>query len=108
MSESLWCAHIPELNDFIAAPSEETAKQEASAINAYMEMAGKLTSHSECHAVAVRWPFSSASHVRALEVDWDDLRCMPHRKLAGAQQRSGVSSITRWIVGAICNAWSRG
>ena len=81
MTESLWCVHIPELNDFVAMPSEEAAKQEASAINAYMEEVGKLASHSECRAVAAKWPFSLASHMRALEIDWNDLRCMPHRKL---------------------------
>ena len=108
MRKSLWCVHIPELNEFFAMPSEEAAKQEASAINGYMEKVGRLTSHSEYRAVAAKWPFSLASHMRALEVDWDDLRCMPHRKLTADQQRSCVSSIARWIIGPICNAWSRG
>ena len=107
MRESLWCVHIPELNDFIATPSEEAATQTASSINAYMEEVGKLTGHSECRAVAVEWPFSLASHMRTLEDDWNDSRYMPHRKLTTDQQRSRPSSIARWMMGAICNAWSR-
>jgi hypothetical protein len=101
MKESLWCVHLPELGDFIAMPSEEAATQEALAINASMKEGSEPSNQSECRAVAVRWPFSSASHERALGVDWDDLERMPHRRLAARVRKSGVSSLTQWISDAL-------
>ncbi len=98
MKESLWCVHIPERSDFIAMPSEQAARQEALAINTSMKEGSEQRNRSEYHAVAVRWPFSSASHERALGVDWDDLQCMPHRNSAAHRRESGVSSLARWIV----------
>lgn len=79
MSETLWCVHIIELNDFIATPSKVAAEEESYAINAYMDKADSLTNSSGCRAVAIRWPFSRVSHMRSLEVDWADLEHMPHK-----------------------------
>lgn len=79
MSETLWCVHIVELNDFIATPSKSAAEEESAAINAYMNTAANLTSSFKCGAVPTRWPFSPLSHMRSLEVDWADLERMPHK-----------------------------
>lgn len=79
MSETLWCVHIVELNDFIATPSKDAAEEESAAINAHMNKAANHTNASKCRAVATRWPFSPASHMRSLEIDWEDLERMPHR-----------------------------
>jgi len=79
MSEVLWCVHIVELNDFIATPSKGAAEDESASINAYMKRAASLPDSPRCRAVAARWPFSQASHMRSLEVDWADLEHMPHK-----------------------------
>ncbi|MCC8397658.1 ribosome-inactivating family protein [Paraburkholderia sp. MMS20-SJTR3] len=79
MSEALWCVHIIELNDFIATSSKDAAEAESAAINAHINKAANSTNTSICRAVATRWPFSPASHMRSLEVDWGDLERMPHK-----------------------------
>ena len=82
MSERLWCVHIEGLNDFIATDSHESARQEALAINAYIDRAEKGPRAAILRAVVIEWPFSPAGHARALQDDWHDLQRMPHRQAA--------------------------
>ena len=98
MSKTLWCVHIPELNDFIATVSEEAAVREALAINAYREKFDNLPEGST-FAIARAWPFSETGHVRSLEVDHSDLQRMPHRSVSSTTKRRSVSSVMRWIIG---------
>ncbi|NYH27184.1 hypothetical protein [Paraburkholderia bryophila] len=100
MSETLWCVHLPELNDFIATVSEEAAVREAVAINAYREKFDNLPKGST-FAVAREWPFSEPAHVRSLEVDSGDLQRMPHRKVSSCKKRRSMSSVMRWIIGGL-------
>jgi hypothetical protein len=81
--ERLWCIHIEGPGDYIAAGSREDAEREASAINAYLASSQNTRRVAGVRAVAIEWPFTPASHARSLEVDWDDLEHMPHRRRAG-------------------------
>jgi hypothetical protein len=92
VSEQLWCVHIEGLNDFIAVDSEESARHEASEINAYIERADGNSSAARLRAVVVEWPFSADGHARALDNDRDDLARMPHRQQAGTRSSAGVLS----------------
>jgi hypothetical protein len=89
VSERLWCVHIEGLNDFIATESHESAKQEATAINAYIDSAEKGPRGALLRAVVIEWPFSPGAHARALHDDLHDLQRMPHRQ-APANPPAGV------------------
>ncbi|MGF6380812.1 hypothetical protein F0160_34740 [Paraburkholderia sp. JPY303] len=97
MSEQLWCVHIEGLNDFIAFDSEESARHEASAINAYIDRADRNSRAARLRAVVVEWPFSPDGHARALDTDWHDLQRMPHRQQAGARSDSVLSNLARRV-----------
>lgn len=71
MSERLWCVHIEGLNDFIATGSRESARQEASAINAYIDSAEKGPRAAILRAVVIEWPYSADAHRRALHDNRD-------------------------------------
>jgi hypothetical protein len=76
--DRLWCVHLEGLDDFVATSSREAAEREASAINAYLERAGRSASTQVVGARAMMWPYTEAGHARSLETDWHDLQCMPH------------------------------
>jgi hypothetical protein len=97
VSEQLWCVHIEGLNDFIAVDSEESARYEASAINAYIDRAERNSRAARLRAVVVEWPFSPDGHARALDTDWHDLQRMPHRQQAAAQSDSVLSNLARRV-----------
>ena len=80
MSERLWCVHIEGLNDFVATDSHESATQEATAINAYIDSAEKGPRGALLRAVVIEWPFAPEAHARALHEDLHDLQRMPHRQ----------------------------
>ncbi|OLL31625.1 hypothetical protein BTH42_11905 [Burkholderia sp. SRS-W-2-2016] len=94
MSEQLWCVHIEGPDDFIAVESEQAARREASAINAYLDGAEQDPRAPHVHASAVCWPYSAASHARALDEDHEDLQRMAHRQFAAQPDghRGGVLS----------------
>lgn len=92
MSEQLWCVHIEGLNDFIAVESQESARHEASEINAYIDRADRSSRAARLRTVVVEWPFSAEGHARALDSDWHDLQRMPHRQQAGTPSSGGVLS----------------
>jgi hypothetical protein len=92
VSEQLWCVHIEGLNDFIAVDSEDSARQEASEINAYIDRADGSSFAARLHAQAVEWPFSADDHARALDNDRSDLARMPHRQEAETRSSAGVLS----------------
>lgn len=97
MSEQLWCVHIEGLNDFIAVDSEESARHEASEINAYIDRADRGSRAASLRAVVVEWPFSAEGHARALDIDWHDLQRMPHRQQAEAQAGGMLSNLARRV-----------
>ncbi|WGS52887.1 hypothetical protein LFL96_32455 [Paraburkholderia sp. D15] len=107
MSETLWCVHIEGLDDFIATDSQRSAAQEASAINAYLDSAGKGQhgQHGQhatlLRAVAVEWPFPAADHARALSEDWQDLQRMPHRRAQVSTSGSFLTQVTRRVKGLL-------
>ncbi|MCC8396194.1 hypothetical protein LJ656_26755 [Paraburkholderia sp. MMS20-SJTR3] len=93
MSEQLWCVHIEGPDDFIAVESEQAARREASAINAYLDGAGQDPRAPHVHATAVHWPYGATSHARALDEDHEDLKRMAHRQFAQPDgHRGGVLS----------------
>ncbi|APA87570.1 hypothetical protein BJG93_19010 [Paraburkholderia sprentiae WSM5005] len=95
MSEQLWCVHIEGLNDFIAVDSEESARYEASEINAYIDRADRSSRAASLRAVALEWPFSADAHATALDNDWHDLQRMPHRQQTLARSGGGLSNLAR-------------
>jgi hypothetical protein len=92
VSEQLWCVHIEGLNDFLAVESEESARHEASEINAYIDRADRSSLAARLHAEAVEWPFSADGHARALDNDRSDLARMPHRQQPETHSSGGVLS----------------
>lgn len=96
-SERLWCVHIEGLDDFIAASSQDAALQEALAINAYIDRLDNRERVSVVRAAAVEWPFTPASHALSLEVDWDDLQHMPHRRPSANPPESALAAIARRV-----------
>lgn len=92
VSEQLWCVHIEGLNDFIAVESEESARHEASEINAYIDRAERSSRAARLRAVVIEWPFSADAHARALDNDRNDLARMPHRQQAETRSSGGVVS----------------
>jgi hypothetical protein len=90
VSEQLWCVHIEGLNDFIAVDSMESARHEASEINAYIDRADRSSRAASLRAVVVEWPFSADAHARAVDNDRSDLARMPHRQQADARSSGGV------------------
>ncbi|MBB5413201.1 hypothetical protein HDG34_007179 [Paraburkholderia sp. HC6.4b] len=97
MSEQLWCVHIEGLNDFIAVDSEESARYEASQINAYIDRADRSSRAARLRAVVVEWPFGADAHARALDDDWHDLQRMPHRQQAVARSGGPLSNLARRV-----------
>ncbi|NML30359.1 hypothetical protein HHL14_05895 [Paraburkholderia sp. G-4-1-8] len=97
MSEQLWCVHIEGPDDFIAVESEEAARREASAINAYIDSAGHDPRVPHSHAVAVEWPYGAAGHARALDEDRHDLQRMPHRQQVHNRAGGVLASVARCV-----------
>ncbi|WP_233855989.1 hypothetical protein [Paraburkholderia sp. HD33-4] len=97
MSEQLWCVHIEGLNDFIAVDSEESARHEASEINAYIDRADRSSRAAQLRAVVVEWPFSADGHARALDSDRHDLQRMPHRRQGVTQSGGALSNFARRV-----------
>jgi hypothetical protein len=97
VSEQLWCVHIEGLNDFIATDSHESARQEAIAINAYIDRAEKGPRAAILRAVVIEWPFTPASHARSLQDDWHDLQNMPHRQPSTSEPDGVLGSIARRV-----------
>jgi hypothetical protein len=97
VSEQLWCVHIEGLNDFIATDSLESAKQEALAINAYIDRAEKGPRAAILRAVVIEWPHTPASHARSLHEDWHDLQSMPHRQPSASADSGVLASIARRV-----------
>ncbi|QQC67006.1 hypothetical protein [Paraburkholderia ginsengisoli] len=98
MNERLWCVHIEGLNDFIATDSHDSARQEALAINAYIDKAEKGPRAAILRAVVIEWPFTPASHARALHDDSRDLQTMPHRRPPSSDAHdSMLTSIARRV-----------
>jgi hypothetical protein len=97
VSEQLWCVHIEGLNDFIATDSHESARQEALAINAYIDKAEKSPRAAILRAVVIEWPFTPASHARSLHDDWHDLQNMPHRQASTSGPDGVLGSIARRV-----------
>lgn len=79
--ERLWCVHVEGLDDFIATVSMDAAEREAAAINVYVDGC-RSSELAAVRAVAIEWPFTPASHARALEADWDDIQRMAHKRAA--------------------------
>ena len=92
MSERLWCVHIEGLNDFIAVDSEESALQEASEINAYIDRADESSRVARLHAVVAEWPFSAEAHASALDDERHDPARMPQGQQAQTRSSGGVLS----------------
>ena len=101
MSEKLWCVHIEGVNDFIATESRQSAEQEASAINAYIDRAEKGPRAAVLRAVVVEWPFAPVDHARALDEDRSDLQRMPHRQSAANPSGSVLVNIARRVKGLV-------
>jgi hypothetical protein len=101
VSEKLWCVHIEGVNDFIATESRQSAEQEASAINAYIDRAEKGPRAAVLRAVVVEWPFAPVDHTRALDEDRSDLQRMPHRQSAANPSGSVLVNIARRVKGLV-------
>lgn len=97
MNERLWCVHIEGVNDFIAVDSRESAEQEALTINAYIDRAEKGPRAALLRAVVVEWPFTPASHARALDEDSHDLQRMPHRQSSASSSGGVLVNLARRV-----------
>lgn len=101
MSERLWCVHIEGLNDFIATDSQESAEQEALAINAYIDRAERGPRAAILRAVVIEWPFTPTAHARALDEDQHDLQRMSHRQPSANPHGSTLLNIVRRVKGLV-------
>jgi hypothetical protein len=97
VSERLWCVHIEGLNDFIATDSHESARQEAEAINAYIDSAEKGPRGAILRAVVIEWPYAASAHARSLQEDQHDLQRMPHRRGAANQAGGPLVNLARRV-----------
>jgi hypothetical protein len=67
------------------------------AINAYIDKAEKGPRAAVLRAVVIEWPFTPASHARALHDDWHDLQNMPHRRPSAETHGSVLTNIARRV-----------